>query len=289
MDPNPDLVHQVVDLVARFAHLDLGVDNAGRADDLLDNPGRGTPLVLAGRRGHEHHLRRDRQELLERLGPVVDRAGQPEPVVDERLLPRPVALGHAADLGHGLMGLVDETNEVVGEVVEQAVRPLAGLAAVEDSRVVLDPRAEPELAEHLHVVLGALAQAMGLEQLALGLELRAPLVELAPDLGDRVVDHALADVVVRRRPDADVLEVVLDELARQRVEVLEVLDLVTEHHDPERGLGVRGEDLERLAADPERPARERGVVTRVLDRDQLPQDPSRSIISPLDSVCRFSS
>ena len=44
-------------------------------------------------------------------------------------------------------------------------------------------------------------------------------------------------------------------LAGQRVEVLQVLDLVAEQHDPERGLGVSGEDLERLAADPEGPAR----------------------------------
>ncbi len=110
---------------------------------------------------------------------------------------------------------------------------------------------------------------MGLEQLALGLELGAPLVQLAPDLGDRVLDHALPDVVVRGRPDPDVLEVVLDHLPGQRVEVLEMLDLVAEHHDPERGLGVRREDLERLAADAERPAGERGVVARVLDRDEL--------------------
>ena len=56
------------------------------------------------------------------------------------------------------MGLVDEADEVVGEVVQQAVRAIAGLAAVEDPRVILDAAAEPELAQHLHVVLGALAQ-----------------------------------------------------------------------------------------------------------------------------------
>ena len=55
--------------------------------------------------------------------------------------------------------------------------------------------------------------------------------------------------------------------------MLQVLDLVAEHHDPEGGLGVGREDLERLAADPERPARERRVVARVLDRDELPEQP----------------
>ena len=100
---------------------------------------------------------------------------------------------------------------------------------------------------------------------------RAALVELAPDLGDRVLELALLDVVVRRRPDRDVLEVVEDELARQRVEVLQALDLVAEQRRAERGLGVGREDLERLAAHAEGPAAQRGVVARVLQRDELAQ------------------
>ena len=169
------------------------------------------------------------------------------------------------------MRLVDEADEVVGEVVEQAIRSLPGFAPVEDPAVVLDAAAEPHLAEHLHVVLSALAQTVGLEQLPLAFELGAALVQLPADLGDRVFDHPLADVVVRRRPDPDVLEVVLDDLAGDGVEVLEVLDLVAEQHDPVCGLRVCGPDLERLAANPEGPAGERRVVSVVLNRDELPQ------------------
>ena len=58
----------------------------------------------------------------------------------------------------------------------------------------------------------------------------------------------------------------------KRVEVLQALDLVAEERRPERGLGVGREDLERLAAHPERAAAERGVVARVLDRDELAQE-----------------
>ncbi len=98
-----------------------------------------------------------------------------------------------------------------------------------------------------------------------------PLVELAADLGHRLLEPALLDVVVRRGPDGDVLEVVLDDLARQRVEVLQPLDLVAEQHRPERGLLVGGEHLERVAADAERAAPERLVVAVVLERDELAQ------------------
>ncbi len=189
---------------------------------------------------------------------------------------------HAADLRHGLVRLVDEADEVVREVVDQAVRPRAGRARVEDARVVLDPRAEADLAQHLHVVLGALAQAVRLEQLALLLQDRAALVELAPDLGHRLLEPALLDVVVRRRPDGDVLEVVLDQLARQRVEVLQALDLVAEQHRPERGLLVGREDLQRVAADAERAAPERLVVAVVLQRDELAQQLVAVDVAALD-------
>ena len=113
---------------------------------------------------------------------------------------------------------------------------------------------------------------MRLEQLALGLQLGAALVELAPDLGDRGVDRALLDRVVRGRPDGDVLEVGLEELAGERVEVLELLDLVAEQGGPVGRLGVGGEDLQRVAPDAERAPPEGRVVPGVLDRDELAQE-----------------
>jgi len=151
---------KVVDLVAGLAHLDLRVDDARRPDDLLDDARGVATLELPRCRRNEHELVGDPQELVERLRPVVERAGQAEPVVHQGLLARAVALVHPADLRHGLVGLVDEADEVVGEVVDQAVGPVARVAPVEDPRVVLDPRTEPDLPEHLHVVLRALPQAV---------------------------------------------------------------------------------------------------------------------------------
>ena len=67
------------------------------------------------------------------------------------------------------------------------------------------------------------------------------------------------------------LEVVREQLAGQRVEVLQALDLVAEHRRAERRLGVGREHLQRLAAHAEGAAREHAVVARVLDRDQFAQ------------------
>ena len=152
-------------------------------------------------------------------------------------------------------------DEVVGEEVDQAVGPVAGLAAVQDPRVVLDPVAEAQLAQHLHVELGALAQPVALQRLALRLQLLGARLQLVADLGHRAVDRLLVGGVVGGRPHAHVLDV-LEHLAGQRIELLERLDLVAEQHRPVGGLGVGGEHLQRVAPDPERPTSQRGVVAR---------------------------
>ena len=105
---DPDLVHQVVDLVLGLAHLDLGVDDAGRPHDLLDHALGVRALPRARRRRDQHHLPDAVEELVELQRPVVDRRRQPEAVVDQRRLAREVALVHAPDLRDRLVGLVDE-------------------------------------------------------------------------------------------------------------------------------------------------------------------------------------
>ena len=69
---------------ARLAHLDLGVDDPGRPDDLLDDPRRVLALERPRRRRHEHHLRHALEELVEPQRPVVERRRQAEAVVDQR-------------------------------------------------------------------------------------------------------------------------------------------------------------------------------------------------------------
>ena len=169
------------------------------------------------------------------------------------------------------MRLVDEGDEVVGEVVDQRVRRRARRAAVEDPRVVLDPRGEAELLQHLDVVLRALQQPVGLELLAALLKPGEPLVELGLDLEHGALERLLLGRVVARRPDRDVVDVVVD-LAGQRVEVMDRLDLVAEQVDPIGGLDPGREDLEHLALGAEGAAGERGLVARVLHPDELAEE-----------------
>ena len=147
-----------------------------------------------------------------------------------------------------------------------------GAAPAQLARVVLDPGAGPHLEQHLDVELGARLQPLRLQQLA-----RAPCssasrsassarisvhraLDLGP-LGDEVlggVDGALVDL--------------RDGVAGERIDLADPLDLVAPELDPDRLLGVGGEDLDRIAPDPEGALLERDVVPGVLDPHQLGQD-----------------
>ena len=76
------------------------------------------------------------------------------------------------------MALVDDAEHVLREVVDKREGRLAGFAAVEMARVVLDAVAEAHGLEHLEVVVGALLQALRLEQLVSRLELCHALLAL---------------------------------------------------------------------------------------------------------------
>jgi hypothetical protein len=198
-------------------------------------------------------------------------SGQPEAVVDEVALAGHVAFVHAADLRHRHVRLVHDDEVVLGEVVEQAVRRRPVGATVHVHRVVLDAGARADLPHHLDVVRRAHPQPLCLEELALALERSELVLELELDAPDRLLHPLRARHVVRGREDVELL-VLGDDLAGERVERAQPLDLVTEELDANRVLLVDREDLERVAPDPERAAGERHVVAGVLDLDELTQD-----------------
>jgi hypothetical protein len=76
-------------------------------------------------------LRPHQVPLLEAERPVVHAGRQAEAVFGERRLAPEVAAIHGAELADGDVALVDEDQRVVGQVLEQRRRRLAGLAARE--------------------------------------------------------------------------------------------------------------------------------------------------------------
>jgi hypothetical protein len=109
------------------ADLDRRVDQAGGADDLFGEDAAGLLHLPGARRGRdEDGLRAHRVPFLELQRAVVDAGGQAEAVFGQRRLAAEVAAIHAADLRHGDVAFVDESEALSGQVFEQGRRRLAG-------------------------------------------------------------------------------------------------------------------------------------------------------------------
>ena len=216
----------------------------------ITDPSGEPELELARRGRHVDHLGHQRHELVELERAVVQRRGQPEAVLHQRQLAGPVAVEHPADLRQGDVGLVHHHQVVGREVVEQAGGPLARATAAQVAGVVLDPGAGADLEQHLDVELGARLEPLRLQQLAGRLELGQPLGQLGADEMHRPLDlRALGDEVLGGI-DGALLEL-RDRVAGERIDLADPLDLVAPQLDPDGLLGIGGEDLDRVAPDPE--------------------------------------
>ena len=80
------------------------------------------------------------------------------------------------------MALVHKQQEILGEIIQQCCRRGTGRTARQNSGVVLDALAGAHFGKHLNVVIGALGNALGLQQLPLsGESLHLP-VQLVADI-----------------------------------------------------------------------------------------------------------
>ena len=178
---------------------------------------------------------------------------------------------HAAKLWHGLVALVEEHQSVLREVVEQGRRRFTGQAAGKVPGIVFDAVAIAHLLHNLEVKHGALAEPLGFEQLTLLPELAEPPLELIQDTLKGplalVGGHHVVRPGVNRQPVVSPLD-----LAKERVDLAEGLDLLAPHCDPVSVILIGGEDFDHVAAHPEVSTPEVDVVALVLDLDQPAQD-----------------
>ncbi len=266
-----DLPKQVVDLTGGLAHLDRRIDETSRPDDDLDRLLGALLLVRAGRGGDVDHLLYLAFPFRKRQRSVVKGRRQPETIVDQRDLARPVATVHATNLRDPDMGLVDHDQGVLGKKVHQRVGLLPGAPAGEVPGVVLDPGAATGLAHHLQVEHGPLPEPLGLEQLALAFEPGDSLLELIADGVERPQQFLPGRHVVGGREDLERLDIA-DDLARQRVELDDALHLVAVELDPGRDLVIRRLDVDGVAAHPKARPAEVDVVALVLQVGQFAKE-----------------
>jgi len=263
LDAQLDFLHEVVDLVVGGAHLDGRVEQAGGADDLVDDNAFGAhQLVVGGRGADVNGLRRQGFELVEGERTVVAGGRQAEAVLDEVLLAGAVAAIHGPDLRDGDVALVDHQEEVLGEEVEQAVGTRPGGTAVEVAGVVLDAGAVAQLADHLEVVGDALVQALGFEEAAFALEELDLAVEVVLNLVDGAEGVLLGGHEEVGGVDAVVVEAAEGD-TRDGVHLLDAVHLVAPEGDAQEVVVVGQEDVHRVALDAEVAAVQFQVVAHV--------------------------
>ena len=187
------------------------------------------------------------------------------------MLAAAVAVPHAVELRDGDVRLVEEDEEVAGEVVEERGWGFAGEASAEVARVVFDAVAEADGLNHLEVVPRPLMNALRLDQAAFFFELGFPFDELVDDGVDGGhLAFGLNDVVglgVDGQP-----RVLLADGAEERVDLGKGVDLVAEELDAEGVFVVGGVDLDDVAADAKGAAAEVDVVALVEDFDEAAGD-----------------
>src|SRR6185437_10177093 len=244
------LVDDVVDLRLGRADLDRRIGEAGGADHLLGEDAAGLlHLPGAGGGADIDGLRAHGVPLLEAERAVVHGGRQAEAVFGEGGLAAEVAAIHGAELADGDVALVDEDEGIVGQVFEQGRRRLAGLAAGEVARIVLDAGAGAGGFHHLEVEQGALLEALRFEEAAGAVELLQARGELLLDGFEGAGEGGARRHVVGIGEDADE-EQVGALLAGERIELLDGFDLVAEQRDAPGGiLVVGGEELYGVTAD----------------------------------------
>ncbi len=270
--PLADLGEQIVHLGADRPHFHLGVKQTGGAHHLLHHIAAGfVQLVGARGRRDEHRLRHQGLELVELERPVVQRRRQPEAVLHQGLLAGPVPFEHGADLRNGNVGFVDDQQTVPRQIVEQGGRRLPRRAAGEVAAVVLDAGAVAQLLHHLHVELGALADALLLHQLVEGQQLLAAAAQLLLDVLDGPQDGLARGGVVGLGVDGVAHHRLLDG-AGQRIEQGEPLHLFVKQLYPQGQLvRLGGIDVHHLPPYPEGAALEGHVVAGVLQLGEAAQ------------------
>ena len=210
-------------------------------------------------------------ELLKFQGPVIEGAGQPEPVVHQALLPGPVAVVHGPHLGQCHVALVHKQHEVLREVVQQRHGRRTGLPAGDDPAVIFNARAVAQLPHHLHIIPGPLVNALGLHQLAVILEKFLPLRQLPLNFLRGPGHFLLGSHIVAGGINGHMVNDPLG-LTGHRVKLADAVHLVPKEFHPDGvSVGIHRINLHRVSPYPEHIPLKGHIVALVANFHQLAQ------------------
>ena len=279
--PHADLLHQIVDLAVHRSHLHPRIQQTRRPDHLLHDLVGAVLFVVPRRGGHKHCLPEPLLELLKFQRPVVKGAGQPEPVVHQALFSGAVAVIHGSHLRQRHMALVHKQHKVLRKIVQQRHGRRSRLPSGDDPAVILNARAVAQLPHHLHVVAGALVNALRLNELAAIFKILLPLRQFFFNFLRSPRHFLLGGHIVAGGVNSHVVYDAL-RLSRHGIKLADAIHFVPEILHPNGvPVGVHGVYLHRVPPHPKHIAFKGDVVPLIADLHQLSQQLLSGIFLPL--------
>ena len=165
------------------------------------------------------------------------------------------------------MRLVDETKEIIREIIEQSGWWLALGAAINVARIVFDALHEASAFEHFEIVFNALAEALGFEVFLLIIEVFEAVFILGADFYDGAFEVFFWRGIVAVWENTNLARFGIN-FGRERVDDLDVFDLIEAEFDAVCPVAGGWENIDRVAADAEITALKRDVIAVVLDFGQ---------------------
>ena len=113
-----NLVLKIVNLTTNRTHIDLGIEQAGRTNNLLNVVLAHPQLVVARRGRNVDELGDPCLKLIETKRAVIECRRKAKTMLHQRHLTRAVTFVHAANLRHRHMALIDDAEHILGKVID---------------------------------------------------------------------------------------------------------------------------------------------------------------------------
>ena len=268
-----DFPRDVIYLSFGGVDFDDRIDESGRTDDLFCDTFffRICILVFSGCGRDVDRLRDALFKLLELERTIIGARRQTKSIFDERLLPAPVPLVHAADLRNAHMGFIDNAEEIFGKVIDERLGRRAGITSGEVTDVVFDSCGVTRFFQHFYVVLRSLTDALRFGNFPRIQKFFFAQREIRKDCFRRAIDFFLARYIVFRGEERHLCHL-RDDLSRKTFHLCDGFHFVECHLDSDDRIAAWWENFHGIAKHVEHSLFKFNVAAAVLDIGELAEE-----------------
>ena len=170
------------------------------------------------------------------------------------------------------MGLVNHQQKILGKIINQSKGRLPRLTSCQMPGIVFDTGAIPHFIHHFQIIIGALLQALGLQNLEIMIEIIQSLSQLYANISHSPLQILPTSYIVRGRKDGHMVAL-SQHLTREHIKLKDAIHLVIKHFNA-HGLFTIGRrnNLNDISPHPKGAALKIDIIAVVLNLYQLMQN-----------------